>query len=221
MAPCGSNGLDGESHAQTALETQRRPLAGEGAPDPPRPERARSPADESPARIFRGGRVDGEEEQVIRVHPSPTADMRTCDYANVSKDTLLASSHQHICDVREGLQFFSRKIAQAMLAHDTDKITDIDGFHRDFVTGFTATEWWDRHRKLNRHHLTAPDGIPADVNLIDVLDFIADCVMAGMARSGSVYPLELSPGLLTLAFINTVELLKREVAVEPEPVAKT
>ena len=150
---------------------------------------------------------------MIRIRKSATADTRTCDYANVSKETLLASSKQHIRDVHEAMQFFSRKIAQAMLAHDTDKITDIDGFHRDFLTGFKVTEWWDRHRKLNRHHLTQEDGIPADVNLIDVLDFIGDCVMAGMARSGSVTPLNLPPELLERAFHNTVELLKSQVVV--------
>jgi len=37
--------------------------------------------------------------------------------------------------------------------------------------------------------------------------------MAGMARSGSVYPLQLSPELLERAFQNTVEMLKREVVV--------
>ena len=72
----------------------------------------------------------------------------------------------------------------------------------------------ERHQKLNRHHLTQDDGIPADVSLIDVLDFIADCVMAGMARSGSVYPLVLPPELLERAFQNTVALLKAEVVVE-------
>ncbi len=60
------------------------------------------------------------------------------------------------------------------------------------------------------------DGVRDDVNLIDVLDFIADCVMAGMARSGSVYPLKLSPELLETAFQNTVEMLKRQVVVVPE-----
>ncbi len=150
---------------------------------------------------------------MIQIKPSPTADTRTCDFTKVSKDTLLASSHQHIHDVHEALQFFSRKIAEALLAHDADKISDIDGFHADFVTGFKVTDWWDRHRKLNRHHLNMADGVRDDVNLIDVLDFIADCVMAGMARSGSVYPLQLSPELLETAFQNTVELLKREVTV--------
>jgi hypothetical protein len=151
---------------------------------------------------------------MITIQKSETADTRPCDYANVSKETLLASSRSHIRDVQEAHQFFSRKIAEALLSHDTDKITDIDGFHKDFLTGFKVSEWWDRHRKLNRHHLTEDDGIPADVNLIDVLDFIADCVMAGMARSGSVYPLKLSPELLERAFQNTVTLLKSQVVVE-------
>jgi len=151
---------------------------------------------------------------MIRIHKSPTADTRTCDFANVTKDTLLASSQQHIADVSSALWFFMTELTAAAKKHDPDKITDIDGFHADFVTGFKQTGWWDRHRKLNRHHLEQPDGCPVDVNLIDVLDYIADCVMAGMARSGSVYPLKLGPELLERAFQNTVELLKREVTVE-------
>lgn len=150
---------------------------------------------------------------MINIHPSPTADTRTCDFANTSKATLLASSHQHIADVREGLRFLGSVLARAAENHDFDKITDIDGFHRDFVTGFKQTEWWDKHRILNRHHLNNDDGVREDVNLIDVLDFIVDCVMAGMARSGSVYPLKLSPELLERAFQNTVALLKRNVQV--------
>jgi hypothetical protein len=152
---------------------------------------------------------------MIIIGKSATADTRTCDFANVSKETLLASSRQHISDVRAALRFFRTRLDRAALDHDTDKLTDIDGFHADFVTGFAQTGWWDRHRRLNRHHLNMDDGIPADVNLIDVLDFIADCVMAGMARSGSVYPLQLPPELLERAFQNTVAMLKAEVVVAP------
>jgi hypothetical protein len=154
---------------------------------------------------------------MIPVKPSPTADTRTCDFVNVSKETLLASSVQHIRDVQAALQFFATALAVAQCAHDADKLTDIDGFHADFVTGFAQTGWWERHRQLNRHHLTMADGIPADVNLIDVLDFIADCCMAGMARSGHVTPLQLPPELLERAFQNTVELLKQQVRVESTP----
>jgi hypothetical protein len=151
---------------------------------------------------------------MITIRKSETADTRTCDYANVTKEKLLASSVQHINDIEQGLMFFARKLGEASTNHDTDKITDIDGFHSDFLTGFKETTWWDNHRKLNRHHLTQEDGIPADVNLIDVLDFITDCVMAGMARSGSVYPLSLPTELLERAFQNTVELLINNVKLE-------
>jgi len=150
----------------------------------------------------------------ITIAKSETADTRTCDFANVSKETLLASSKQHINDVRQALVFFAAKLSDARLAHDLDKITDIDGFHADFVTGFKQTGWWDRHRQLNRHHLLQSDGVRDDVNLIDVLDMIADCVMAGMARSGEVYPLNIDPDVLMRAFTNTVDLLKQQVVVE-------
>jgi hypothetical protein len=151
---------------------------------------------------------------MISIKPSPTADTRTCDFTKVSRETLLSSSHQHINDVESALMLFAEMIGTAASVHDADKITDIDGFHRDFVTGFEQTEWWDRHLVLNRHHLNDEDGVREDVNLVDVLDFIADCVMAGMARSGKVYHLGLSPELLEKAFQNTVELLKQNVQVQ-------
>lgn len=157
-------------------------------------------------------------ERMIKIPQSATADTRTCDFANVSRQTLLESSVQHIDDVRKALTFFMSMVLTAADDHDTDKITDISGFHADFVTGFKQTGWWDRHRTLNRHHLNMADGIPSDVNLIDVLDYIADCVMAGMARSGSVYELKLPAELLERAFQNTAELLKAQVTVE-QPVS--
>lgn len=150
---------------------------------------------------------------MIRISKSQTADTRSCDFKSVSKETLLESSGQHINDVRRGLAFFSNRLNHLADVHDYDKITDIDTFHRDFVTGFETTEWWDRHRQLNRHHLNAADGVRDDVDLLDVLDFIADCVMAGMARTGEVYPLELPPDLLEKAFQNTVNKLKAVVTV--------
>jgi len=151
---------------------------------------------------------------MIEIEKSKTADTRTCGFANTSKDTLLKSSYQHIEDVRQGMYFFSRLLAEASKEHDFDKISDIDGFHRDFLTGFKEHSWWDNHRKVNRHHLLEADGVPDDVNLVDVIEMIVDCVMSGMARSGSVYPLNISPEVLMKAFNNTVELLKIQVVVK-------
>jgi hypothetical protein len=151
---------------------------------------------------------------MITVKKSETADTRTCDFANVSKETLIKSSLQHIGDVGKGLAFFQSLLTKAAAEHDYDKLSDIDTFHADFVGGFESTVWWDAHRKMHRHHLAQEDGVPENVNLVDVLEYITDCVMAGMARSGEVYDLQMTPELLQKAFENTVKLLKNEVQVE-------
>lgn len=152
---------------------------------------------------------------MIEITKSETADTRTCDFANVSKNQLEQSSEAHIDDVRRALDLFCALLDEAGFNHDADKLTRLDHFHSDFVTGFKTTGWWDNHRKITRHHLQAADGVPGDVNLLDVLEMIADCVMAGMARSGSVYAIEIPPDALKLAFDNTVELLKGQVIVKP------
>lgn len=160
----------------------------------------------------------------IEIKPSPTADTRTCDWSKVTKDELLRSSQMHKQDIAKAIGVFQSMLTQSATLHDHDKLHAIDHFHRDFKTGFKETGWWDNHRKINRHHLTMEDGIPEDVNLIDVLDYIADCVMAGMARSGSVYDITLPAELLSRAFANTVNTLKASVTVAraepPKPEAE-
>lgn len=153
---------------------------------------------------------------MIKIPKSQTADTRTCDYAKVDIKTLRQSSYQHIMDVYNGLEFFKRMITAAAMDHDYDKIQNLREFHADFITGFKEHSWWDKHKKLSRHHLLEDAGIPEDVNLVDVLEMIVDCVMAGMARSGSVYPLEIKIDVLIKAFQNTVELLKKNVEISNE-----
>lgn len=105
-------------------------------------------------------------------------------------------------------------LVKSAIFHDHDKLSNIDQFHEDFLTGFRQTTWWDNHRKVNRHHLTTHDGVPEDVNLIDVLEMITDCVMAGKARSGKVYSVDIPPAVLQKAFDNTVQLLIDNVEVK-------
>ena len=151
---------------------------------------------------------------MIKIQKSKTADTRSCDFSQVTEMELLASTLQHMNDVKLGMEFFKDMISEAYERHDHDKLTDIKQFHADFLTGFKQTGWWDNHRKVNRHHLLADDGVPKDVNIVDVLDMIVDCVMAGMGRTGTVYPLEIKPDVLMTAFQNTVEILKRQIVVE-------
>jgi hypothetical protein len=154
---------------------------------------------------------------MIEIKKSPTADTRTCDVTKVERQQLLDSSRQHIADVAKAMSFFSSKLFAAAAEHDYDKLTEIDWFYADFKEKFAFgyTGWWDNHRKIHRHHLGQADGVPVDVNLLDVLEYISDCVMAGMARSGEVYALEMSDELLQKAFANTVSLLKDQVTVAP------
>lgn len=150
----------------------------------------------------------------IHIQPSPTADTRTCDVTQVTKEMLLESSESHIRDVTVGMAFFQHYLFSAAVVHDHDKLTKIDQFYADFQTKFEQTTWWDAHRKMHRHHLAQADGVPADLNLLDVLEYITDCVMAGMARSGKVTNIELSDELLRKAYENTIALLESQVVVD-------
>lgn len=153
---------------------------------------------------------------MITIRKSPTADTRTCDYRNVSKEELLDASHRHISDVYSVLYFLILKLNNKGMEHDRDKIADIDQFHADFKEGFKTTTWWDAHRRNSRHHLNHEDGVPEDVDLLDVLEYIVDCVVAGKARSGEVYPLQMSEDLLMKAFQNMVEKITNAVSVEED-----
>jgi len=154
-----------------------------------------------------------ERTPMIQINKSETADTRSCDFTKVTEKKLRDSSVSHILDVCIGLKFFQKMLLEAGRNHDHDKISGLEQFHKDFVSGFKSHEWWDNHRKINRHHLTKEDGIPEDVNLIDILEYITDCTMAGMARTGEVYDLGLPDELLQRAFKNTCELLKDNVEV--------
>ena len=86
------------------------------------------------------------------------------------------------------------------------KATIEDG--ADFMSG----EWAHLHFDvLERHHLNRH--CPDDVDLFDVLEMIFDCVSAGMARSGSVYPLKISNEILQKAVANTVNYLVENIEI--------
>ena len=65
--------------------------------------------------------------------------------------------------------------------------------------------WFKNRHMTERHHLN--DSVPEDVNLIDVLEMVIDCTVAGLARSGNVYPITISPEVLQKAVENTSNLI--------------
>lgn len=149
----------------------------------------------------------------IKIKKSETADSRTCDFKNVTKLQLLKSTQSHLSDIRKGFRFFIDLMLHQSEIHDLTKLTHLDDFHRNFISGFEEKDWWDLHQDKERHHFNNPKYIQDDVNLIDIMDQIIDGVMAGMARSGSYRQEKISPELLTKAYENTVRLLLESVEV--------
>lgn len=147
----------------------------------------------------------------IKIRSSATADSRTCEVETVSREQLLESSLQHINDVRKAMSLFCVLLDRAAEAHDVDKLIANEGFYHNFLTKFKERDWLDRHYLTSRHHLL--ERIPDDVNLIDVLEMIADWVMAGMGRSGKVRPVALDPKMLGDAVRNTIALLEKRIVI--------
>lgn len=101
--------------------------------------------------------------------------------------------------------------------HDCTKKSQERMFYRDFVNtqengaDFVNGEWYKFHVKAERHHLLS--NCPDDVNLIDVLEMIVDCVCAGLARSGDIRDLEINSEILDRAVKNTAKLIKGMIEV--------
>jgi len=160
------------------------------------------------------GVVPQAKPSKIVIRQSKTADSRTCDFKAVTKEQLLKSSIQHIGDIKKGFDFFILMLHKQSAMHDLTKLSHIDDFHRNFVTGFKEKDWWEFHQNNERHHFNEEKYIPRDVNLFDILDQIVDGCMAGMARSGSYRQEPISEQLLMRAYRNTVDLLLSKIEVE-------
>lgn len=161
-----------------------------------------------------GGKIMDDK---IIINKSPMADSRTCDVTKVTKMQLHEASGQHIHDVIQGMNYLARLIKRRGLNHDVTKIDELDLFYQNFregSSGFAQKEWYQLHVTSERHHLK--DHVHDDVNLIDVLEMIVDCVMAGLARTGTYRKDEIDPDVLVKAYHNTVQLLLDNVEVDDD-----
>lgn len=155
---------------------------------------------------------------MISIKRTRNADSRTAD-EKLSYDMLKQDTMEHINDVHQGMCFISDLISIRGMTHDFTKENYFDEFAENVLTPHTNDEfinndWYQKHIFEERHHLNA--NCPLDVNLIDVLEMIVDCVMAGKGRSGHVTPQYLilkDPGILERAYWNTVKLLDDEVVI--------
>ena len=131
------------------------------------------------------------------------------------------ANQMHVRDVANMMQSISEVLKSRCFLHDITKITEPNEslFYRELcakiegkIDSFTDGEWYPMHCQTERHHLN--EHCPDDVNLIDVIEMICDCVCAGMARSGNVYPIEIPSDILQKAVANTVQMCIDSVDVE-------
>ena len=156
-------------------------------------------------------------ENKITIVKSPNADTRTAK-KDITKDELLSQTVSHIFDVQRVGVMLADMLKNQLSEHDHTKIDHIDEFYKDFTTRFEGYEfkklpWWQIH-KTERHHLN--DSVPDDVNLIDVLEMVIDCTVAGLARSGSVYDITIPNEVLVKAINNTKDLIINNTEVVDE-----
>lgn len=168
---------------------------------------------------FKKGMTKMTDTIVIR--RTRNADSRTAD-ENMNRDTLLDDTTEHIRNVKDGMNYLSLLLRVAGSNHDFTKMKYFDEFARNVLAGHTDEEfinadWYQKHIFEERHHLNA--NCPPDVNLIDVLEMIVDCVMAGKGRSGHITPSYLilqDPSILERAYWNTIRLLDENVYVDED-----
>ena len=147
----------------------------------------------------------------IIIHKSPNGDSRTA-VGNVSYGEFQKATDMHREDVSNIMSFLADTLKQIGFKHDWTKKRFEENFYKEFVsarengTKFTESFWYQNHIRLERHHISSY--VHEDVDLLDVLEMIADCTSAGFARSGSVRPIEIDKDVLYKAFENTCNLIK-------------
>ena len=130
------------------------------------------------------------------------------------------ANNMHIQDVQNICRKYAHILEYRGGWHDYTKIDAEDEFYNDFCrclsigdADFTIMPWYDKiHIVEERHHLLS--NCPNDVNLIDVFEMIIDCVCAGMARSGSVRPIEIPNDILRKAVANTAKEIEESIVLE-------
>lgn len=154
---------------------------------------------------------------MIEIIKNPNGDTRTAP-KNITYEQFQEANGMHIDDVKAVMYELSKMLEQAGEHHDCTKKSQERMFYRNFLstindgTDFVSNEWHQLHIMAERHHLLSR--CPEDVNLIDVLEMIADCVCAGLSRSGEVRGLEINSEILNKAVKNTAELVKTMIVVK-------
>ena len=156
----------------------------------------------------------------VKIKKNPLGDTRTAPTVP-TVDEFDNANVDHTLEVDRMMTAIAEDIIKRGDHHDFTKTSEPyrSLFYRELcakiegkIDSFTDGEWYPMHCQTERHHLN--EHCPDDVNLIDVIEMICDCVCAGMARSGNVYPIEIPSEILQKAVSNTVQMCIDSVDVK-------
>lgn len=149
---------------------------------------------------------------VIEINKSPNGDSRTAR-ADATFEEFQRSTDMHREDVKNMCYMLADMLRKAGDEHDWTKKEKEVEFYEAFKAkkgkSFKNDPWYKYHITTERHHINSY--VHDDVNLIDVLEMIADCCCAGMARSGKIFDLDIDPKVLMKAFKNTCDLVEDSI----------
>ena len=155
----------------------------------------------------------------VFIKKNTLGDTRTAEHMP-TREEFNEANESHIDDVKRLTKSFCDEMLERISYHDWTKMQEpyatkfYDAMKANIEDGkepFTDMEWYKLHVHAERHHLN--DRVPEDVDLIDVVERLVDCVAAGMARSGSVYDVTVPYDVLQKAVANTVEDMINAVIV--------
>lgn len=141
------------------------------------------------------------------------------EYGYENIDTLKADTLQHIQDVSKIMGDIGCSIIERGFSHDWSKLEYFNEFAQDTLErqdtpDFKNREWYKIHTSHERHHINAC--IPENVNFIDLIEMMVDCVVAGTARTGGVDKefLIIPDEVILMSYWNTVELLIENILID-------
>lgn len=162
-------------------------------------------------------------ESYITVKTNTNGDSRVAKRVPTFPE-FMEANRSHRKDVLGLMELFVVMLEDRAVRHDCTKVIEpyASMFYRDLcntIEGkmeFMDGEWARIHyEEQERHHLKRY--CPDDVNLIDVIEMVCDCMCAGAARSGgNIYDVDIPPEILEKALNNTVDLLKSRIEIETE-----
>ena len=147
---------------------------------------------------------------MISIIPNTNGDTRTAPH-DVTLEQFVEANTMHINDVRNVMNYLALKMVKQGMAHDYTKIDSSKLFYENFKatmegnSDFVNDEWYQMHIQREKHHPLS--NCHEDINLLDIIEMVVDCVCAGKARSGSVRPLEVDSEILLKALSNTEKLI--------------